>query len=103
MKKLKENHIKQYDKLLNDYEIEKKNSEGHKIIRIALPFVRQFLNEKFRSLWRNLKQNEQDEYNKCDLSFVKRQNVLDDDGVKYAVLVKNNICYGVSKKYVIII
>jgi len=101
IKKLKEdhvNHLKQYDKLLDDYEIEKKNSEGQKIIRIALPFVRQFLNEKFRSLWRNLTQNEQDKYDECDVSFVKRQNVLDDDGVKYAVLVKYNICNGVSKK-----
>lgn len=95
---LKEEQENKINKILSELEKEKEQSETQRIIRRSIPLIRQFMNIKFRELFNNLSEDIKNKYNTCDTSFIKRKNILNDDGVKYAVLVINNICNDVLKK-----
>ena len=56
------------------------------------------MNNNFRVLWNNLSNDVQMKYDNCNTSFIKDKNVLEYEGVKYAVLILNNMFKGVSKK-----
>ncbi len=98
VRNLKDEYENKINKILSDLEKEKEQSETLRITRRSIPLIRQFINTKFRELFNNLPEDIKNRFNTCDISFIKRKNILNDDGVKYAVLVINNICKEISKK-----
>lgn len=84
--------------ILMNLEKEKEQSESLRIMRKSQPLIRQFMNVKFRELCEILSDSIKNNYNKCDTTFIKRKHILDDNGVKYAILVLNDYCCSVLKK-----
>jgi len=80
--------------LLKEKEISKYQSE----IRKSLYLIRQYLNYKFRTLWDELPQNIKNKYDPCLGDILNRKHILEDNGVKYALLILNNIHNGATKK-----
>ena len=76
---------------------EKENSKYYAIIRKSSYVIRQYLNYKFRALWDELPENIKNKYDPSLGSKLKRKHVLENDGVKYALLILNDIHKGTTK------
>lgn len=91
-----QNDLDNYKQKLIDEQI---RSDNQRNIRRSLPIIRQFMNSEFRLLWDNLSLDIKQKYdNTIDTSFIKRQQILTDVGVKYALLILNDKHVGISKK-----
>lgn len=88
---------KNIDDLKQELLVEKEKSNLSITIKKSEYLIRQYLNYKFRLLWNDLSQSTKDKFDKNMGNHIKRKHILDDDGVKYALLVLNNLCTNTSR------
>lgn len=88
------------DNYKKQLEYERQKADNQRNIRRFMPLLRQFMNSEFRVMWDNLPFEIKNIYGneELDTSYIKRQHTINDNGVKYAILILNDKYICVSKK-----